>query len=360
MRIAVFTSDMKIGGIQRALFTLLCSNVMEEHKVDLFVFDDNDNYDLSELPRNITVNRMKPLPYWSKAVPFKIVRKFYESKIQNKFEQYDISIDYNGYNQECAIAALSIDAPTKIIWVHNDYQKRIEASSKFHLMFWAFKSKYQFFDKIVAVSQGVIDALSGLINIDSDIAYVIPNLIDENKIKEKISEADVLAIDKDATNIVFLGRLAPAKNVGELLGFFSQAVVLNDSIRLHIVGDGPDKEKLQTKTAELNIEPYVTFWGSQSNPYPLLSKMDALVLNSLYEGQGIVLREAQSFGIPVIFPTRLEKYNEGLFGTDDMVSALANVSKKDADPNVYRLEEYNTNIEQRLQQLLFGKVGGVS
>ena len=80
--------------------------------------------------------------------------------------------------------------------------------------------------------------------------------------------------------------------------------------------------------------------------------MDALVLESRYEGQGIVLWEAKALGVPCIFPKRLEKYNPGLSGTDDMIAGLAGAEKNRAVPDP--LEEYNGFVRRELTTL-FGE-----
>lgn len=69
---------------------------------------------------------------------------------------------------------------------------------------------------------------------------------------------------------------------------------------LVLLGDGPDRETLQTLTAQLGIAPYVRFLGFCSNPFPYIRAAQLLVLSSRYEGFGMVLAEAMALGTPVV------------------------------------------------------------
>lgn len=81
--------------------------------------------------------------------------------------------------------------------------------------------------------------------------------------------------------------------------------------------------------------------------------MDGLILNSRYEGQGMVLMEAKVLGLSLYFPKHLEKYNKGLIGIDDMVDALA-AAQKHPKQRLDMLTEYNNEIVKRLDALLSG------
>ena len=80
-----------------------------------------------------------------------------------------------------------------------------------------------------------------------------------------------------------------------------------------------------------------------------MAQMDALVLTSRHEGQGMVLWEAKALGLDLIFEKHLEKYNADLTGTDDIVSAIVNQKKhvKQLDS----LDYYNLKIKNSLYEL---------
>lgn len=151
-------------------------------------------------------------------------------------------------------------------------------------------------DKLVAVSDALARALTQFTG-RKDIE-VIPNLIAFSKMPPiswenstgKLQIAAVCDLVDDVKNISGLLR-ALRSVVDELLPF-----------ELHIVGDGPDRNRLETLARELKLESYVQFLGRMEHTEVLrfLPNIDFLVVNSHRETFSIVAAEAISFGKPVI------------------------------------------------------------
>ena len=80
-----------------------------------------------------------------------------------------------------------------------------------------------------------------------------------------------------------------------------------------------------------------------------MAKMDSLILTSRHEGQGIVLWEAKALGLDLIFEKHLEKYNDYIVGSDDIVKSIVNQKKhiKHFDS----LDYYNLKIKNSLYEL---------
>ncbi len=95
--------------------------------------------------------------------------------------------------------------------------------------------------------------------------------------------------------ILYVGRLSPEKNV-ELLIRAVVGLKTNEAIsyKLRIVGDGPERQKLESLTKELGVEEEVTFLGPKSySELPAIYKeADIFVLPSNTESFGKVLLEA--------------------------------------------------------------------
>lgn len=100
--------------------------------------------------------------------------------------------------------------------------------------------------------------------------------------------------------ILFVGRLAPEKNIPLLISAYSKLKRRHSEVSLLIVGDGPEAEKLRTQAKEL-MACDVFFPGYVV--YPELTKYykmaDVFVLPSVYEPWGLVVNEALTFGLPV-------------------------------------------------------------
>ncbi|MCG6959534.1 glycosyltransferase family 4 protein [bacterium BMS3Abin03] len=120
--------------------------------------------------------------------------------------------------------------------------------------------------------------------------YVIPNYVDTALFKpENI-------IDKNHKNIIYIGRLHTRKNLISLIEACSKL----DSIRLTLIGDGPQRIELERIAHENQIK--VTFLGvipHNQIPYHL-NISDLFILPSIFEGHPKALIEAMACGIPVI------------------------------------------------------------
>lgn len=105
-------------------------------------------------------------------------------------------------------------------------------------------------------------------------------------------------------SFVYVGRLAPEKNLEMLLRAFNniKAGSNTDSWALVFVGDGPSRTTLENLVQELALQGKVKFaggWPWHKVPQ-WLAKSDVLILPSLSEPWGLVVNEAMVCGMPVI------------------------------------------------------------
>ena len=134
-----------------------------------------------------------------------------------------------------------------------------------------------------------------------------------------------------------------------LLDYFAEALSYRADIHLYLLGDGSERIAVEQQIASLKIGENVTLVGSVENPYPYMDKMDALVLTSRHEGQGMVLWEAKALGLDIIFSKNLEKYNDSLVGNRDIVKSIVLEQKHTKSRNM--LDSYNLKIKNSLYEL---------
>lgn len=103
-------------------------------------------------------------------------------------------------------------------------------------------------------------------------------------------------------NIISIGRLSKEKGFLDLIDVFK---IINDNDKecyLHIIGDGSEREKIEKKIDELELNDYVILYGYKDKEFirEKLNDMSLYLMTSYEESFGLVLLEASSFGIPSI------------------------------------------------------------
>lgn len=339
--IAIFQTDLGLGGLQKSLLNLLNNIDYKKYNVDLYLFNKKNFYLC--VPNKVNVIFLKN-SFINRLLPFnKLLKKNF---LFNK--EYDIAIDFNGYNANTALCALKTNAKKRFIWVHNDLYVKYQNEYKYRILYKLGKEKYNYFDKIICVSEGARQSFEKLSNI-KDKYIVIPNYINTKEIIEKAKAKRDFKIDDTRYNFVCLGRLCYQKGYDTLFPIIKKLLNERRDFHLYIIGDGKIKNKLIKQVKSLGIKPYVSFFGARNNPFSLLNQMDCLLFNSRYEGQGMVLLEAKALGLEIIMPKHLEKYCDGIKGVDNPLEAMVNAHKKD---KVFDdLKDYNDNIRDLLYNL---------
>jgi glycosyltransferase involved in cell wall biosynthesis len=151
-------------------------------------------------------------------------------------------------------------------------------------------------DKIIAQSNGMKMDLIDHFKMDKNKIFTIFN--------PAINLAEIELLENEyenpKNNFLYVGRLRPQKGLVNLIKIFSRVKKENPDITLTLVGEGPEKEKLEELTHKLGISHSVRFMGYQPNPYLFFIRAKATVLTSEYEGFPNVLVESIATGTPVI------------------------------------------------------------
>jgi glycosyltransferase involved in cell wall biosynthesis len=105
------------------------------------------------------------------------------------------------------------------------------------------------------------------------------------------------------SDVIFAGRLLHHKNVDMLIRAIAIARATHPTLSCLIVGNGPEKPRLQQLVTELNLGDHVRLMNFVQNHRDLYSLMKAskvFVLPSIREGFSITVVEANAAGLPVI------------------------------------------------------------
>ena len=106
--------------------------------------------------------------------------------------------------------------------------------------------------------------------------------------------------DDTEVRLVFVGRLAPVKGLRVLFKVLKRLQPDIPNLRMTVVGDGPDRARLQDAAKDLGEMVTFTGYMSQDEVAETLSASDICVLPSFAEGVPVILMEAFAAGLPVI------------------------------------------------------------
>lgn len=120
---------------------------------------------------------------------------------------------------------------------------------------------------------------------------VIPNFIDKPKSYVK---------DYAVKRAVAVGRLEHQKGFDRLINCWKAAVETHPGWRLDIYGEGPLRNELQSQINRLGLADSITLCGTCADMADKYTQYSLHLMTSRYEGQGIVLIEAQAAGLPSV------------------------------------------------------------
>jgi starch synthase (maltosyl-transferring) len=171
-------------------------------------------------------------------------------------------------------------------------------------------------DKVICVSRCVAEVCAGRLRVPGDKLVVIPNGI-EAEAYRGLQPADLtrfgLAAGRRA--IVFVGRLHAQKGLDWFLSFASRVFEQLPEHDLLLVGDGPQRVRLESSVRSLGLERRVHWAGWSPQVPQILRASDLLVLPSRWEGMPNALLEGMAAGLPVV-STRAQ-------GVEELLGPLA-------------------------------------
>lgn len=170
------------------------------------------------------------------------------------------------------------------------------------IWFLLLRSTYSNANYVIANSLGTKKHLLDSKIIKSSKIKVIDNPVIPKNINELLNSSvnDDWLNDPELKVVLNVGRLHTQKNQSLLITSFAKIHKKIDNIRLIILGDGVEKERLINLAKNLGVADKVKIVPFQKNPYPYYKNASLFVLTSDYEGFGNVLVEALASGNPVI------------------------------------------------------------
>lgn len=272
MKIMHILSSNSFSGAENVVCNIINNDKRNEH----IYCSPNGSIANKLKDENITYNPLKRFNY-------------FEIKKSIKKNKPDI---IHAHDYKASIIAALFSKNAKIIsHIHGNNKKvrklnlnsiiYLISACKFHKIIWVSKSSlddYYFKNKILKKS------------------IVLYNIIDSEKVRSNSLKVN----SKKNYDIIYLGRIGYPKNVERLIDIIKIIVTYNEKLKVAIVGNGPDFEKIKGKIKALKLQNNITLFGYLTNPYPILKNSKVLTMTSIYEGTPMCVLEAMSLGKPVI------------------------------------------------------------
>lgn len=326
-RILFVVPDLEIGGVQRALVTLLRTAPPDGLDLTLLTFREGGAL-LDQVPAQVRVGveqrlgrseRLRAgISSTLRALGFKNLFRWIKKLYHRLGSRLGKAEDSEYYNVAVAYAdglatwyvAQSIHAGKKIAFVHTDvsragYDVRQE------------REKYAGFARIVFGSQAAQWSFLSLMPQFREKTELLPNIVDPAVIAHLAEQPSSFEIRKDMLTVVTVGRLSHEKGVGKVPLLLRRLKDAGVPARWYLVGEGPERGTVLQLAQRLDVDQDLILTGALQNPYPYMRGCDIYVQPSEYEGYCIAVAEARALCRPIVacdFAGAREQLEDGVTG----------------------------------------------
>lgn len=302
-KIWIFVLALSIGGAERTIVDLV--NGLDRERFDVEVWTLFDTNPLAaELEDDIVHNSLgveaehgeDPYEITGATNPLMYLLAPLQFVSAVRRERPDIVHSFLFYgNQICRIVGLASPQTTVITGergFHNASRPVMHALDRITL---------PLSDTIVSNSQSGADYYEKC-GVAPDNLRVIPNGRNLHEYRNASSNFTREEFDIPPTSAVVgtVGRLVHRKGHADLLSAWSRVDESFPDAHLLIIGDGPDRNKLESMVADLDLDSRVHFTGMREDVPQLLDSFDVFVFPSHWEGLPGALLEAMAAGLPIV------------------------------------------------------------
>ncbi len=159
-------------------------------------------------------------------------------------------------------------------------------------------------DRVVGVGRAVRQALIDNEGIPAGRVEVIYNGVDVESFDRQALDREAvrgeLGLESDDLAIIQVARLDHLKDHATAIRTIQRVAERNENVRLILVGEGPELEKIESEIRDRGAEPFVRLLGLRHDVDRLLAAADLFLLTSISEGIPVTLIEAMMAGLPVV------------------------------------------------------------
>jgi len=292
------------GGAENAMIKYLKAIDYSKYEVTLLLFCLKGVY-IEQIPKEVKVLYLFKNQKLSRLLEYLQKRKGITWPLKMIFkrvvkEKYDTAICFLDSNVTDLLFFLD-DETKKVSFVHSSYISNKNFNKFYQNEKYLNKvqtQRYAKLDTIVFVSN---DAKLEFVEVMGEYKdmRVLYNLFNEEEILKK-SLLPLESFAKETFSFVAVGSLLPVKGYDLLIEASSIAKQAGKNFKVHILGKGPEEEKLKKLVNKLNLSDTVLFHGYQQNPFSYIKNGHVFVMTSVSEALPSVLCEAIIIGKPIL------------------------------------------------------------
>ncbi|MBQ9324153.1 MAG: glycosyltransferase [Clostridia bacterium] len=198
-----------------------------------------------------------------------------------------------------------------IMTTHTDYAQfifgRFRNTLPIRLLMHAYgKHIYRYASKVIAPSEKARGFV--MVQAARDRTVVVPNGIPLERYQKKVEPEEKNALLAryglldNGCILVMVTRISHEKNIIEILQYFPELRRVLPQAQLLIVGDGPERQRLETYCADHDLSAYVRFTGriDPDEVYRYYALGDVFVSASTFEVHSMTYLEAMACGLPLV------------------------------------------------------------
>lgn len=260
-----------------------------------------------------------------KNLSFNWLYRYEANRLQRKYK-FDTVIAFQEGSATQFVSLISYPV-NRIAWVHCDYANRFAAIEKKSEL-----SLYCLYNHIVSVSYSAVHSFNSIYPELKERTKCIYNLIDCSYILRQSAQDINFEKQDNCFNLISVGRFVAVKQFDLIPQIVQKLKLLTKkSFCWYIVGDGNDRNMVESVISSLGLNKNIKILGAKDNPYPYFKQSDLYVCTSLSESFSYTIAESKTLHVPVLtndFPVANEVVspNEGwICNVKDMAFILKDI-----------------------------------